>query len=131
MKVYFPGGKKVYMDTGKFIIETDQNKNDGGEESAPEPFTLFLASIGTCAGIYIKKFCDIRNIPTNQIDLHQSIEYDQVARRINAVKLKIDLPEDFPEKYKNAIIKAADQCAVKKYLQEPFEVKIETKYDGE
>jgi ribosomal protein S12 methylthiotransferase accessory factor len=124
MKVYFPGGKKVFMDTGKFIIETDQDERGGGEGSAPEPFTLFLASIGTCAGIYIKQFCDLRNIPADQIEIHQKIDYDQESRRIKAVNLDIKLPEDFPEKYKDAVIKAADQCAVKKYLMEPFEVGV-------
>lgn len=125
MKVYFPGGKKVFMDTGKFIIETDQDERGGGEGSAPEPFTLFLASIGTCAGIYIKQFCDIRKIPTENIEIYQKIDYDQEARRIKAVNLDIKLPEDFPEKYKDAVIKAANQCAVKKYLMEPFEINTE------
>ena len=125
MKVYFPGKKKVYMDTGKFIIKTDQSERDGGEETAPEPFTLFLASIGTCAGSYIKQFCDKRNIPSENIEIHQSIEYDQVARRIKSVNIKIDLPDDFPKKYRDAVIKASDQCAVKKYLVEPFEVLTE------
>ena len=52
MKVYFPGGKRVYADYGGFTIETDQPARGGGDDSAPAPFDLFLASIGTCAGIY-------------------------------------------------------------------------------
>lgn len=127
MKIYFPGNKKVFINTGKFIIETDQTKRDGGDESAPEPFTLFLASIGTCAGIYIKQFCDARNISADGITIEQSIDYDSVARRIKTVNLNINLPENFPEKYKDAVIKAANQCAVKKYLLEPFEINVKTK----
>ena len=52
MKVYFPGGKRVYADYGGFTIETDQPARGGGDDSAPAPFDLFLASIGTCAGIF-------------------------------------------------------------------------------
>jgi len=55
MIISFGGGKKVNADYRGFTIQTDQSVNGGGEESAPEPFALFLASIGTCAGIYV--FC--------------------------------------------------------------------------
>ncbi|MFN2174075.1 MAG: hypothetical protein ACK2UF_21845, partial [Candidatus Promineifilaceae bacterium] len=36
----------------------------------------------------------------------------------------IQLPPEFPEKYKAAVIRAADQCAVKKHFEYPpqFEV---------
>jgi uncharacterized OsmC-like protein len=52
MKIYFPGNKRVYANYGGFTIETDQPARGGGDDSAPAPFDLFLASIGTCAGIY-------------------------------------------------------------------------------
>jgi len=51
MKIYFPHGKKVFADYGGFTIETDQAVKAGGDGSAPAPFNLFLASLGTCAGI--------------------------------------------------------------------------------
>ena len=43
--------KRVDAHVGDFLIKTDQSVKMGGDGSAPEPFTLFLASIGTCAGI--------------------------------------------------------------------------------
>ena len=51
MEVYFPGAKKVNANYKGFAIETDQAKQEGGEGRAPEPYTLFLASIDTRAGI--------------------------------------------------------------------------------
>ena len=69
MKISFPGGKKVDAEFKIFKIKTDQSINNGGEETAPEPFSLFIASIGTCAGIYILNFCQKRNIPTDDIEL--------------------------------------------------------------
>ena len=62
MKVYFPGGKRVYADYGGFTIATDQPARGGGDDSAPAPFDLFLASIGTCAGIYALGFMQQRGI---------------------------------------------------------------------
>ena len=74
MKVYFPGGKKVNADYNGFTIETDQMVMAGGEGSAPQPFDLFLASIGTCAGIYVLGFCQQRGLPTEGIEIIQTIE---------------------------------------------------------
>lgn len=126
MKIFFPGDKKVYADNNGFIIQTDQPASAGGEGSAPAPFDLFLASIGTCAGIYVKYFCDTRSIDTTGITIEQNIKWDAIKQQIGLITLDIKVPADFPEKYYPALIKAADQCAVKKAIQNQpdFEVKV-------
>ena len=50
MEISFPGGQKVDAQYRGLTIKTDQPVEDGGDESAPTPFSLFLASLGTCAG---------------------------------------------------------------------------------
>ncbi|MBN1996435.1 OsmC family protein [candidate division KSB1 bacterium] len=120
LKVKFPGKLRVDAEYGPFNIITDQ---DG---SAPPPFALFLASIGTCAGIYVKHFCDQRGIATDHIEIVQRMERDPLSNRIGRIFMDINLPEGFPEKYKDAVIRAADQCAVKKHMQNPPEFSIKT-----
>jgi putative redox protein len=122
IKISFPGNLKVNAEINGRIIETDQDVRAGGNSSAPEPFQLFLSSLGTCAGIYVLSFCKTRGIPTDGIEINQEILFDPIRQRIGKVLLDIQLPDDFPEKYKEAVIRAANQCAVKKYLQDPFEV---------
>jgi putative redox protein len=124
MLISLEDGKKVNALYKEMVIKTDQPARSGGENSAPEPFTLFLASIGTCAGIYVKTFCDQRGIPTDNIRLIQSMSYDPEKKMIGKIKIDIELPADFPEKYKAAVIKAADQCAVKKHLSDPPDIEV-------
>ena len=62
MDIRFPGGKKVDAVYKGFTVKTDQPRGEGGDGSAPEPFDLFLASIGTCAGIYALSFCQARGV---------------------------------------------------------------------
>jgi putative redox protein len=122
----------ITLDEGKVItahhqnhdIRTDQPVASGGQNSAPAPFDLFLAAIGTCAGIYVKSFCDQRSIPTEHIKIIQSVEFDQQKRLPSKIKLDIQLPADFPEKYKAAVVNAADLCLVKRTIADPpnFEV---------
>jgi uncharacterized OsmC-like protein len=124
MEVYFPGGKRVYADYKGFTIETDQPVRGGGEDSAPAPFDLFLASIGTCAGIYALGFMQQRGISAEGSKLVMRPEADPTTGMIARIDLELQLPEGFPEKYRDAVINAMNLCAVKKHLHQPpaFEV---------
>jgi len=126
MEIFFEGKKKVNAKYNGYVIETDQPVQAGGEGSAPAPFDLFLASIGTCAGIYVKSFCDQRGIPTDNIRIYQSLSFNPVKNLISDVNLEISLPDDFPEKYKDAVINVANLCAVKKHFIEPPEINVFT-----
>lgn len=124
MEIFFEEGKKVNALFNGMVIKTDQPVEAGGEGSAPAPFDLFLASIGTCAGIYVKSFCLQRGIPTVDIRIIQSFDFDHINGLISKIKLDIELPADFPEKYRDAVIKVANLCAVKKHLLNPPEIEV-------
>jgi putative redox protein len=117
MIVTFPGGKKVDTQVGAHVIRTDQPAAGGGEDSAPAPFGLFLAAIGTCAGIYVLGFCQKRELPTEGIRIRQRNTFDVETGVLAKVELDVEVPPSFPEKYRDALVRVADQCAVKKAIQ--------------
>jgi putative redox protein len=125
MIVTFPGGKRVDAEYAGYTFRTDQPPQGGGEGSAPPPFDLFLASIATCAGIYVKGYCDSRGIATEGLGLEMRIEREPEKHRVVRMVLEIKLPEGFPEKHREAVIRAADLCAVKKHILQPpaFEIR--------
>jgi len=127
MKITFPGGSKVNAEINGMVIPTDQPPEDGGEGSAPSPFDYFLASLGTCAGVYTLNFCQLRGIATEGLVLTQRTEFIDAEggkRRLAKVAMEITLPPLFPDKYRNAIVKAAGLCTVKKVLMDPPEFEI-------
>jgi len=124
-KVAFPGGVRVSTEYDGFVINTDQPVEDGGENTAPGPFILFLASLATCAGYYVAAFCLSRKIPTDGIGLTMKADRDARGKMVSLVTFEISLPPDFPEKYVSAVIRAAESCTVKNHLQFPPD--IETK----
>ncbi len=119
MEITFPGGARVDANFGDFSIRTDQPIQGGGQGSAPTPFATFLASIGTCAGLYVLGFCQQRGISTNGLKIVQRMYSDRMTGLVGQIDLEIQLPPDFPEKYKAAVIRSAEQCAVKKHLEHP------------
>jgi ribosomal protein S12 methylthiotransferase accessory factor len=125
MTVSFPGGKRVSAHYDGFDIATDQGVDSGGGGTAPEPFDLFLASLATCAGYYVLKFCESRGIPTDGIALRQSWERNE-GKKLERIVIRILVPPDFPEKYRKALVRAADQCSVKKTIQDPPKIMTET-----
>jgi ribosomal protein S12 methylthiotransferase accessory factor len=123
LHVRFPGGKRFDATVGAHVLRTDQPASLGGDDSAPAPFDLFLASLATCAGIYVLGFCQARGIPTDGIELVQRSE-NAPDGRLASVALEVVLPPDFPAKYVPAVLRAAEGCKVKKTLAAPPEITI-------
>jgi ribosomal protein S12 methylthiotransferase accessory factor len=128
--VTFPGGKRVDAHVGPFTIRTDQPTSNGGQGSAPDPFTLFLSSIGACAGIYVVGFCQARGIPTDGIRILERTESDPTSGRLVRLDLEVRVPPDFPAQHRDAVARAAAACKVKKTLATPPDVSVETVVDG-
>jgi ribosomal protein S12 methylthiotransferase accessory factor len=126
MIINFPGGARVDAHFGPFMVPTDQPPQGGGTSSAPTPFATFLASIGTCAGIYVLGFCRQRGISAEGIRIVQRLEANPFTGMVAKILLDIEVPKTFPEKYKDAVIRAAEQCAVKKHFEQPPQFEIRT-----
>jgi len=119
MDIRFPGGLRVDALHEGFWIRTDQSVAQGGGAAAPSPFDLFLASIGTCAGFYALRFCQQRNLDTEGLSLSVTPQKAADGKRVARIRIEIALPPEFPEKYREAILRAVDQCSVKRHLAEP------------
>jgi ribosomal protein S12 methylthiotransferase accessory factor len=115
LTVTIPRNRRVDVAVRGHLIHTDQPLDNGGEDSAPSPFELFLASIGACAGIFVQGFCAKRGIDPSGITITQ----DPVHRAdgsLERVDLHVMVPPSFPEKYLTALVAVIDGCSVKKAI---------------
>jgi putative redox protein len=124
MEISFPGGAAVEARFKGHTVRTDQPEKAGGQDTGPAPFDLFLASIGTCTGYYAARYCELKGIDPRQLSLRLTTVRDGERKRLAKVRVEIKLPADFPDKYRNAIVRAADQCAVKRHIIEPPELEV-------
>ena len=127
MIMTFPGGKRVEAEYKGFKIVTDQPVYAGGDGSAPAPFDLFLASIGTCVAYYVLAFCQKRGISTEEISVVLNTEKNPETRMIEKISIEIRLPREFPLKYKDAVIKSVNSCAVKAHILKAPAFEVKTK----
>jgi ribosomal protein S12 methylthiotransferase accessory factor len=130
MEIRFPGGMKVDAVQNGLRIQTDQPVAAGGTGTAPSPFDLFLASIGTCSGFYALRFCHQRNLDVEGLALSLTAERDN-GKHVARIRIEITLPPSFPQKYREAILRAVDQCTVKRYLAEPPQFQVVIVAPGE
>jgi putative redox protein len=122
MMIDFPGGSRVDAHFGSFTIHTDQPP----QASAPSPFDTFLASLGTCAGIYVLGFCQKRGLPTEGIRIMQRMHTNPETGMVGKIELEIQIPPAFPEKYLPSLVRTAEMCAVKKHIENPPQFAIFT-----
>lgn len=115
--VTLPGGRRVDARVGSHVVRTDQPRDNGGEDSAPSPFQLFLAAVGTCAGIFVQGFCAKRGLSSEGIRILERPSFDRETGVLTSVELEIQVPPSFPEKYHEALVRVADQCSVKRTIQ--------------
>lgn len=126
MEISFPGGDRVDASFGSYVVRTDQPPQEGVEGTAPTPFATFLAALATCAGIYVLGFCRKRGLPTEGMRLIQRARSNPDTGMVEQVELEIQVPPGFPEKYRPALVRSAEQCAVKKHLEHPPKFDVHT-----
>lgn len=115
--VTLPGGRRVEAQVGGHVVRTDQPIENGGDDTAPSPYELFLAALGTCAGIFVQGFCAKRGLSVAGLTIRQRSFHDPGTGALGRVELDIEVPPDFPEKYREALIRVVDQCSVKRAIQ--------------
>ena len=126
MKVHFPDNLRVDAEYKGFTIQTDQPVTGGGDGTAPAPFDLFIASLGTCAGIFMLSFMKQRGIDPQGSGVTLTTERDRSTGMIGRIGFDLHLPPGFPEKYTRAIVRAVEQCSVKRHIHNPPDFTVVT-----
>jgi putative redox protein len=131
LQILFPGDKRVVVQVGAHRIETDQPPELGGKNAAPAPYDLFLASLGSCAGIYALGFLQSRGLSTEGLAMTQRVDLDPQTHLARRVRFELTLPPGIPDKYRSAILRAVESCKVKKTLAAPPSVEVALAGDSE
>lgn len=124
MKITFLGKKKVNVHVKGFDILTDQPAEQGGDGSAPTPIDLFLASLGSCSGVFVLNFLKQHGL-SEEVYLTLNPIWNISEYVIEKIEVVIHLPAGFPDKYENALVEVAKRCLVARHVKIQHEITIQ------
>lgn len=113
--------KRVEVISGKHVVITDQTVDHGGEDAGPSMGAMFLAGLVACTTSTARGYCKKHNLPIPE-KVITTFDMDDETELITNVDFKIIVPEGFPEKRLNALVRASGQCTVKGWWMNPPEI---------
>ena len=100
---------KTEINTEDHVIYADEPIELGGENTAPSPFELLIAS---CTLITLKMYANRKEWKIKEIKLH--IEYDEELKK---VRRAIELVDSSDEVNKERMLLIANKCPIHKLLE--------------
>ncbi len=124
VEVDFPGDDRIQAHSRGMVFEIGPPPVHGGDPEAPGPFDLLLSSLALCTGYQVLSFLKERGFSHADAGLRVEAVHDEDSHLLKTVMLEIRVPGDFPEKYHDAIVRAAAQCGIKAQLGQAPEFRM-------
>ena len=125
VEVSFPDKTRIQSRCKGLVVETGLPPDRGGDPEALGPFDVLLCSLGNCTGFHVLAFLEERGISVAGAGVTIEGTRSTQTHLLDAVSVRIRVPDDFPEKYKDALVRAAGLCLVKAQLGQRPEFAVE------
>jgi uncharacterized OsmC-like protein len=125
MKIEYKGGTKFSGYSRGHSIAIDLPEEMGGSDTGLMPGELLLASLGTCMGVYITRYCKTAGIDCEGMTIDLSSERAEDPARIGSIRAMVKIPGGVPEDRRTAVIKVAEHCLIHETLRNAPELTIE------
>ncbi len=110
--VKYEGGVASSFEVRGHKCVVDLPKEMGGEDRGPTPIELVAGALGTCIATYIIRWCNEAHVPVDGLQVKVDFVHDVDAHCIRELSAHIELPPNFPEKRRDAVLRVADMCTV-------------------
>jgi ribosomal protein S12 methylthiotransferase accessory factor len=124
VEVDFPDKARIQARTKDLLVEVGLPPDRGGDPEAVGPFDILLCSLATCTGFHVMSFLDERGLPLDDAGVTIDAVRSEESHLLESVAVKIKVPEGFPEKYRDAIVRSANLCLVKAQLGQKPEFSV-------
>lgn len=123
--VSWDGGARFTADIRGHKVTVDQPEKGGGDDSAPMPLELLPTSLGTCVALYVQRFLATRALDASGLTVEVTSVGAPNPNRIARFGIEVKIPGGVPEKYRDAIRRAAESCTVHHTLTHAPEIAVE------
>lgn len=126
MQVSFVGGEAYEIAVRGHRIVVDQPETVGGDDTAPTPTELLVASLASCVAFYAGRYLTRHGY--DRTGLTVTADFDMAAdrpARVGAIRVSIKAPTDLPDERQPAFLAVARGCTVHNTLNKAPEVDVE------
>ena len=126
MDVRFVAGEAYEVAVRGHRLVVDQPADVGGQDSAPTPTELFVASLATCVAFYAGRFLTRHGY--SREGLAVSVGYDMASNRparVSGIRLTVHVPAGLPLQRWAALRAVVSHCTVHNSLAVPPSVTID------
>jgi len=124
MRVEHRGGDKFDINVRGHVVRVDQPVKDGGDDTAPTPTELFIASLASCVAFYARRYLARHNLPTDGLAVEATFDMGAKPARVAGIDVRLIVPEGVPAERMDALLAVAAHCTVHNTLTTEPEVSI-------
>jgi putative redox protein len=124
MRVEHRGGDTFDINVRGHVVRVDQPVKDGGEDTAPTPTELFIASLASCVAFYARRYLVRHDLPTDGLAVEATFDMGDKPARVAGIDVRLIVPEGVPAERLDALLAVAAHCTVHNTLTTEPEVSI-------
>ena len=124
MRVEHRGGDKFDINVRGHVVRVDQPVKDRGEDTAPTPTELFIASLASCVAFYARRYLARHDLPTDGLAVEATFNMGSKPARVAGIDMRLIVPAGVPADRLDALLAVATHCTVHNTLTSEPDVSI-------
>lgn len=112
LRVEHRGGDRFDINVRSHVISVDQPVNDGGDDTAPTPTELFIASLASCVAFYARRYLARHDLPTEGLAVEATFDMGTRPARVSRIDVRLILPDGVPVERRDPLLAVAAHCTV-------------------
>lgn len=118
------------VEAGAHSFVADERKPTG-DDLGPDPYTLLLASLGTCTAMTLQMYASHKQWPLESVTVRlryerthvQDCESDDEPRRLHRIDRALELGGSLTDEQRERLVQVAERCPVHRTLTEEKEIR--------
>ena len=120
------------ISVGPHRLQGDEPVSTGGSDAGPNPFELLLAALGSCTGITVRMYADLKQWPLEGVQIELSYAKvladdgtagDKQLKLVDGIEMELSFFGDLSKSQRQRLTEVANRCPVHRTLESPIPIR--------